>query len=73
MYPYIYIYTCTYCLLPTGYSPYEECVKLGGPDESNDPAHFENRLLMDVGEMVGFGFADIRQAELDKHAMQLKQ
>jgi len=49
---------------------YEECVKLGGPDESNDPAHFENRLLMDVGEMVGFGFADIRQAELDKHAMQ---
>eukprot|EP00931_Biecheleriopsis_adriatica_P060512 TRINITY_DN36357_c0_g1_i1.p1 TRINITY_DN36357_c0_g1~~TRINITY_DN36357_c0_g1_i1.p1 ORF type:complete len:468 (+),score=83.87 TRINITY_DN36357_c0_g1_i1:81-1484(+) len=47
---------------------YQGCVKLGGPDESKDPAHFENRLLMDIGARVGFSDADVKRASLDKHA-----
>lgn len=46
----------------------EECTKLGGPDDYNDPAHFENRLIADLGEMAGLNKADIRQAEVDTHA-----
>jgi hypothetical protein len=46
----------------------EECTKLGGPDDFNDPAHFENRLIADLGEMAGLNKADIRQAEVDSHA-----
>lgn len=47
---------------------YQCCVKLGGPDESNDPAHFENRLLTDIGGAVGLSEADVKRASLDKHA-----
>eukprot|EP00931_Biecheleriopsis_adriatica_P089499 TRINITY_DN63615_c0_g1_i2.p1 TRINITY_DN63615_c0_g1~~TRINITY_DN63615_c0_g1_i2.p1 ORF type:complete len:446 (+),score=88.08 TRINITY_DN63615_c0_g1_i2:14-1351(+) len=36
---------------------YEECVKVGGPNEDKDPAHAENRLLQDV-----------KRASLDQHA-----
>lgn len=46
----------------------EECTKLGGPDEHLDPAHFESRLLMDLGEECGLNKADIKQAHLDGHA-----
>eukprot|EP00440_Ansanella_granifera_P004152 gb/GFBE01004504.1/.p1 GENE.gb/GFBE01004504.1/~~gb/GFBE01004504.1/.p1 ORF type:complete len:649 (+),score=158.00 gb/GFBE01004504.1/:1-1947(+) len=48
----------------------QKCTELGGPDEYNDPAHYENRLIADLGEMVGLNQADIRQAKADSHAHQ---
>lgn len=47
---------------------YKGCVKLGGPDETKDPAHYENLVLMNVGEEIGFSAADVKRAQLDKHA-----
>ncbi|CAE8632151.1 unnamed protein product [Polarella glacialis] len=47
---------------------YEECTKLGGPDEYNDPPHYENRVIVDLGDICGLNKANIRQAEADSHA-----
>merc|ERR1719491_2064011 len=49
---------------------YEEVVKLGGPNENLDPAHYENLLLIHMGEFVGMGQVDIRRAKVDEHARQ---
>lgn len=40
----------------------------GGPDDwANDPVHFENRIVADIGEALGLNAGDIRRALLDEH------
>jgi len=46
----------------------EECTRLGGPDDYNDPAHYENRIIADAGEELGLNRSHIKQALLDSHA-----
>jgi len=47
----------------------EEVVRdMGGPDDFLDPNHYENRLLVDIGEEIGCDEADFRRAMLDEHA-----
>jgi len=48
----------------------EACTRLGGPDDYNDPAHYENRLFFDLGDRLGLNKAHIRQASVDTHASQ---
>eukprot|EP00930_Biecheleria_cincta_P056015 TRINITY_DN42226_c0_g1_i1.p1 TRINITY_DN42226_c0_g1~~TRINITY_DN42226_c0_g1_i1.p1 ORF type:complete len:482 (+),score=76.90 TRINITY_DN42226_c0_g1_i1:153-1598(+) len=40
----------------------------GGPDDwCNDPVHFENRVVADIGLDIGINAADVRRAVLDEH------
>merc|ERR1719263_1905747 len=40
----------------------------GGPDDwCNDPVHYENRVVADIGETLGLNEGDIRRALLDEH------
>merc|ERR1712146_648646 len=38
-----------------------------GTDDGN-PVHYENRLIADIGDLVGLTMDDIRRAHLDEHA-----
>jgi len=46
----------------------EECTKRGGPDAHHDPAHFESRLVADLGERLGLNEGIVKQGKLDEHA-----
>eukprot|EP00930_Biecheleria_cincta_P037777 TRINITY_DN25956_c0_g1_i1.p1 TRINITY_DN25956_c0_g1~~TRINITY_DN25956_c0_g1_i1.p1 ORF type:complete len:685 (-),score=139.18 TRINITY_DN25956_c0_g1_i1:91-2145(-) len=47
---------------------YQICMEEGGIDDgTRDPAHLENRLIIDIGAKVGFSDADLRRAGLDMH------
>lgn len=40
----------------------------GGPDDwKNDPVHFENRIVADIGDALGLNAGDCRRALLDEH------
>lgn len=40
----------------------------GHDEEDEDPAHYENRLITDLGRRLGLNSDDIRRAALDNHA-----
>lgn len=46
---------------------YEAVTALGGPDLRQDPNHFENRLIIDIGLDLGFSFHEIQRAWADPH------
>jgi len=48
----------------------EEVRRLGGPDEFFDPNHYDNRIIIDLGEAMGLNEADVRRAKKDEHALQ---
>lgn len=45
----------------------------GGPDEWNDPAHVESRIIADLGENLFLNENLIQQAKLDEHANRFRR